>query len=144
MNRTWQSVMDEIQTHGKESTQIRYVRGMRARAFDSIRHKKLLETTVEDFLAILKIKQMSVGHYLRRLHNLALMLGWLPVPLLEPCHWPKPQRKAKRGITLPEHQRILDAEKNAERNLYYQQNSITGRLPANPSLSERCDQTRSS
>ncbi len=27
MNRTWQNVMDEIQTHGKESTQIRYVRG---------------------------------------------------------------------------------------------------------------------
>jgi integrase len=112
--------MDEIQTHGKESTQIRYVRGMKARAFDSIRHKKLLETTAENFLTILKIKQMSVGHYLRRLHNLALMLGWLPVPLLAPMLWPKPQPKARRGITLPEHQRILDAEKNAERNLYYQ------------------------
>jgi hypothetical protein len=52
MNRTWQNVMDEIQTHGKESTQIRYRRGMKARAFDSIRHKKLLETTAEDFLTI--------------------------------------------------------------------------------------------
>ena len=120
MSRTWQTVMDEIQTHGKEPTRIRYISAMKTRAFDSIRHKKLLETTVEDFLAILKNKQISVGHNLRRLHNLALMLGWLPVPLLAPCLWPKPQPKARRGITLPEHQRVLDAEKNAERNLYYQ------------------------
>jgi uncharacterized protein (DUF433 family) len=72
--------MNEIQTHGKEPTRIRYVRGMKSRAFDALRHKKLVETTAEDFLAVLKNKQRSVGHYLRRLHNLALNLGWLPVP----------------------------------------------------------------
>jgi integrase len=120
MTRTWQTVMGEIQTHGKESTQVRYIRGMKCHAFDSLRNKKLLETTAEDFLALLKIKQMSVGHYLRRLHNLALSLGWLPAPVLAPKLWPKPQPKARRGITLAEHQRILEAEQNAERNLYYQ------------------------
>ena len=40
--------------------------------------------------------------------------------MLAPCLWPKPQFKSKRGITLAEHQRILAAEKNAERSLYYQ------------------------
>ena len=120
LHRTWQTVMNEIQTHGKEPTRIRYIRGMKSHAFDSIRHKKLLETTAEDFLAVLKNKQMSVGHYLRRLHNLALMLGWLPVPVLAPKLWPKPQPQARRGVTLAEHHRILDAEKNAERNFYYQ------------------------
>lgn len=120
MTRTWQIVMDEIQTHGKESTQLRYIRGMKSHAFDRLRNKKLLETTAEDFLALLKIKQMSVGHYLRRLHNLALSLGWLPVLVLAPRLWPKPHPKARRAITLAEHQRILDTEKNAERNLYYQ------------------------
>jgi integrase len=120
VKRTWQHVMDEIQTHGRASTQIRYVRGMKSRAFDDIRHKKLLETTAEDFFAILKSEQMSVGHYLRRLHNLALSLGWLPLPVLAPRLWPKPRCKPKRGITLTEHQRILETEQNAERNLYYQ------------------------
>ena len=85
-----------------------------------IRHKKLLETTTDDFLPILKNKQMSVGHYLKRLHNLALMLGWLPVAGIAPKLWPKPQPKARRAITLDEHQRILEVERNAERNLYYQ------------------------
>lgn len=32
----------------------------------------------------------------------------------------KPQFKPKRAITFDEHQRILAAEKNRERNLYYQ------------------------
>jgi hypothetical protein len=36
MDRSWQNVMDEIQTHGRDSTQIRYIRGMKSRAFDSI------------------------------------------------------------------------------------------------------------
>lgn len=120
MQRTWQHVMDQIQTHGRESTRIRYIRGMKSPAFDKIRHKKLLETTTEDFLAILKNPQMSVGHYLRRLHNLALTLGWLPVPVLAPKLWPRPQPMAKRAITQEEHLRILAAEKNAERTLYYQ------------------------
>jgi integrase len=120
LQRTWQTVMDQIQTHGRDSTRTRYVRGMKSSAFDLIRHKKLLETTAVDFFAVLKNKQMSVGHYLRRLHNLALMLGWLPVPVLPPNLWPKPECKEKRGLTLEEHQRILAAEKNAEQNLYYQ------------------------
>jgi integrase len=120
VRRTWQTVMDEIQTHGKEPTRIRYVCGMKSPAFDAIRHKKLLETTADDFLSILKNPQPSVCHNLRRLHNLALMLGWLPVPVLAPMLWPKPQPKLRRGITAEEHQRILDAEKNAERNLFYQ------------------------
>jgi len=77
MLRTWQNVMDQIQTHGRDSTKSRYIRGMKSCAFDSLRQRKLLETTAEDFFAILKNDQMSIGHYLRRLHNLALNLGCL-------------------------------------------------------------------
>jgi integrase len=120
VQRTWQRVMDEIQTHGKDATKTRYIRGMKSQAFDSIRHRKLLETTAEDFIGVLKDQQISVVHFLRRLHNLALSLGWLPVPVLAPKLWPKPCYKAKRGITLAEHQRILAAEKSAERILFYQ------------------------
>jgi len=118
--RTWQGVMDQMQTHGKPSSQRRCSSAMRSSAFDRIRQSKLIETTAEDFLALLKGSKVSVAHYLRRLHNLALGLGWLSMPVLAPRHWPKPQFKAKRGITLAEHQRILLAEKNPERNLFYQ------------------------
>ena len=118
--RTWQAVMDQMQTHGKDSSKDRCTRAMKSTAFESLRGKKLIETHAEDFLAILNGGKVSVIHYLRRLHNLAVSLGWLAVPVLAPRLWPKPQFKAKRGVTLAEHQRILAAEKNAERNLFYQ------------------------
>jgi len=38
--RTWQSVMDQFQTNGKDATRIRYVRAMKSKAFDALRGKK--------------------------------------------------------------------------------------------------------
>jgi integrase len=118
--RTWQSVMEQMQTHGKESTRTRCARAMKSRAFDALRYIKLVETTAEDFVTILNGGKVSVAHYLKRLHNLALGLGWLAFPALAPRLWPKPRFKSKRGITASEHQRILAAEKNPERSLFYQ------------------------
>jgi hypothetical protein len=34
--RTWQTVMDQIQTHGKESSKRRYARAMKVKAFDRL------------------------------------------------------------------------------------------------------------
>lgn len=82
--RTWQTVMEQIQTHGKESSRSRYVRAMKAKAFDGLRRVKLVETTAEDFLSVLNNGKVSVAHYLKRLHNLALGLGWLAFPVLAP------------------------------------------------------------
>jgi len=118
--RTWQTVMEQMQTHGKESTKKRCARAMRSKAFNQLRGIKLIETSAEDFLTILNGGKVSVAHYLKRLHNLALGLGWLAFPVLAPRLWPKPRYRLKRGITLAEHQRILAAEKHPERNLYYQ------------------------
>jgi integrase len=118
--RTWQAVMEQMQTHGKDATKTRCIRAMQSKAFDGLRRKKLMETTAEDLLTILNGGKVSIAHYLKRLHNLALSLGWLSVPVLPPILWPKPRFKSKRGITLAEHQRILAAEKNPERNLFYQ------------------------
>jgi integrase len=118
--RTWQAVMDEMQTHGKPQTQKRCARAMQSKTFAPLRTKAIVETNAEDMLNVLKNCNTSEMHYLRRLHNLAIGLGWLAVPALAPRLWPKPQYKAKRGITLAEHQRILAEEKNCECNLYYQ------------------------
>jgi hypothetical protein len=43
--RNWEEVANRISTHGKESTRNRYVRALKTKAFDSIRTKKLIETT---------------------------------------------------------------------------------------------------
>jgi integrase len=118
--RTWQSVMEQMQTHGKDSTKTRCARAMKCKAFDALRPVKLVETTAEDFLTILSGGKVSVVHYLKRLHNLALGLGWLAFPVLAPRLWPKLHFKSKRGITLAEHKLVLTAEKNPERSLFYQ------------------------
>jgi hypothetical protein len=60
--RTWQTVMDQFQTNGKDVTRIRYVRAMKSKAFDGFRGKKLIETTAEDFLAVLNNHQVSVSN----------------------------------------------------------------------------------
>lgn len=118
--RTWQAVMDQFQTHGKPASQARLVRAMQSTAFDPLRHKPLLETGSEDFLRLLKGANTSTTHFLRRIHNLAVGLGWLPWPVLAPKLWPRPEYKPRRGITPEEHQRLLAAERNPERNLYLQ------------------------
>jgi hypothetical protein len=118
--RTWATVMNEMQAHGKEASQVRCARAMRSKAFSRLRNIKLIETNSEDFLSILKAPKVSVAHYLKRLHNLALGLGWLAMPVLAPRLWPKVRAKSKRGITLDEHERILAAEKTVEWKLFYQ------------------------
>ena len=75
IERTWQAVMVEMATHGIATTQERCARALRSKAYDSIRNKPLVETTGEDFLTIMHANGNCVGHYLRRLHNLATNLG---------------------------------------------------------------------
>ena len=47
-SRTWQVAMDELSSHGIESTQSRCKREMQSRAYDLIRAKPIIETTAED------------------------------------------------------------------------------------------------
>jgi integrase len=79
-----------------------------------------LEATADDFLAILEGRGVMVHAYLRCLHNLALGLNWLPCPVLPDKLWPVHRPKPKRAITAAEHQRIVAAEKNIERQRYYE------------------------
>jgi len=118
--RTWQAVMDEMATHGIPSTQLRCARGFRSKAYDSIRNKPLVQTTGENLLAIVHANGNCVAHYLRRLHNLALDLGWLPWPILAKRAWPKIRSQSKRAITAEEHAAVIASEKNGERRAYYE------------------------
>ncbi len=120
IERAWSGVMVEMVSRSKPKSRPRYERAMRDAALDSIRDRKLIETTAEDFLAVLRAGGNSTNHFLRRLHNLALGLGWLPAMVLAPKLWPAVVTTERRGITREEHERIVASEKNDERRMYYQ------------------------
>ena len=58
--------------------------------------------------------------FLRRMHNFALDMGWLPWPVLAKKRWPKIRFKEKRAVTWAEHQSIIAGELNPERRAYYE------------------------
>jgi integrase len=118
VERTWQTVMDQLQARGKETSRERYQGVFKSPAFDGLRHKRLMETTTDDFLAMFKTGKVSILNFLKRLHNFALNLGWLAIPIVAPYLWPKYEPKDRRGITSDEHQTVLAAEKNAEWKLF--------------------------
>jgi len=90
------------------------------RAFDSIRHRVILETNAEHFLRVLEKGGVSTNVFLRRLHNFALDMSWLPWPVVPKRQRPPLHYGDKRAITLPEHQAILAREPNPERKSFYE------------------------
>jgi integrase len=120
IDRTWNEVMEEICQHGGASTRARYRRAVADKAFDSLRNRRLVETTSDELLAILHSCKPSTNHFLLRLHNLAQGLGWLPWVILAPRFWPDAKLKKKRAVTFEEFQRIVEAEGNVERRRYYE------------------------
>jgi integrase len=120
LERTWQDVMNEFCSRGKQQTQEDRLRVAQRRPQNLLRNLKLIETKADDLLSVLKAGGVMTNAFVRCLHNLALGLGWLPWPILPPKLWPAVEAKRKRGITLQEHQEIIAAEKNVERRLYYE------------------------
>jgi integrase len=120
VERTWQDAINELSTHGIETSQKRYARGFAAKEFDIIRHKPIIETTADDLKEVLKKGGNITNNFLRRLHNFALENGWMHWFIISAKKWPQPKKQPKRAITLNEHEAILAAENNQERRLYYQ------------------------
>jgi integrase len=118
VERTWQTVMDQLQARGKDSSRERYQNVFKSPAFDALRDKRLMETTADDFLAVFKDGKVSIVYFLKRLHNFALNLGWIAIPIAAPYLWPKYEPKDRRGITQEEHQTVLAKEQDAEWKLF--------------------------
>ena len=118
--RTWQHVMEQIVSLKTGPTQERWKHAAADKAFDLIRNRKLMETGAEHFLAVLKSGSVSTNVYLRRAHNFAIGMHWLPWPVLPKLQWPPVKFKAKRAITFEEHARIIDREKNPELRAFYE------------------------
>ncbi|HTI69104.1 MAG TPA: hypothetical protein VMF06_04025, partial [Candidatus Limnocylindria bacterium] len=119
-SRTWQTVMDTMSPLKTGPTQARWKAAIRDQAFDSIRNRKLIETTGEHFFAVLRSGTVSTNMFLRRLHNFAVGMHWLPWPVLPKRQWPSVSHKERRAITPQEHQKIINREHNPEIKAYYQ------------------------
>lgn len=117
-SRTWADVMERVTSTKSGPTKERYEMAIKDSALDSIRHRKLLETSSEHFLTALQAGTVSTNVYLRRFHNYAIGMHWLPWPVLPRLQWPPVQHKDKRAVTAAEHQKILAREKNPEMNAY--------------------------
>jgi hypothetical protein len=118
--RTWQALMTEMDGGKAGPTLIRHRRAMLDKAFDIIRHVPIVETQPAHFLSVLKTGSVSTSVFLRRMHNFALDLGWLPWPVLAKKRWPKIHFKEKRAVTLTEQKAIIAGELNLERRYYYE------------------------
>ena len=76
--------MEQLQSRGKDSSRERYKTVFKSASFDALRQKKLLETTADDFFAVFKDGKVSIVYFLKRLHNFALSLGWIALPVVAP------------------------------------------------------------
>ncbi len=114
VNRTWREVMTEFVKTKAGSNRTRSERAVLDKSFDSIRDLQLSETRSEHFLQVLESGKVSTNNYLRRFHNFAVDMGWLPWPVLPKRRWPAIHYKEKRGITREEHELILSRERNPE------------------------------
>jgi predicted ATPase len=131
--RTWQHVLDEIVKLKSGPTQYRWQTASRDKAFDLICSRLLIETQAEHLLEVLKKGTVSTNAYLRKTHNFALDMNWLPATVIPRRQWPAIHFKEKRAITLPEHQRIVAAEVNTERKTLYQLCWAAARATSPPS-----------
>ena len=120
VSRTWQHAMEEIVKTKHGSTQDRWMRGIKDKAFDLIRKTPLIETQAELLLNVLKQGTVSTNVHLRKIHNFCLDMNWLPWPVIPKRQWPAVRFKVKRAIKFTEHQAIITREQNRERKVFYQ------------------------
>ena len=117
--RTWQDVMNQCVKLKSEKTRVRYERAVQEKAFDSIRPLRLIETQGEHLLRVLESGAVSTNIFLRRFHNFAVAMTWLPWPVLPKQQWPPVKYGEKRAITREEHETLVREEKNGELRAFY-------------------------
>jgi integrase len=124
--RTWSEVIEAYcgRPNLKAPSVERAVREFGRERFTALKAVVVTETTATDIFGC--ATTASAAHYLKRLHNYAVALGWLPWQVMPPQVWPKFQTRPKRRITADEHQRILVSERHIERRRYYEMLWLTG------------------
>jgi integrase len=118
--RTWQHTIDEIVLTKTGENKKRWGTFSKCKELDPIRKRVLIETQSEHLLHVLRGCKVSTNVYLRRVHNFALDMNWLPASVIPKRQWPPVRHEEKRAITFEEHKEIVKAEVNPERKAFYQ------------------------
>lgn len=120
--RTWDDVMKEMELAYHGSTLQRWRRQMCSVPFQELRKLKLLDTEVRHFHEVLRHPRAgSAAHkWLRIVHNRALDLGWLPVPVCTRRLWPKIPVRKTEALTEEQHRCLVEVQKDDEFRLYLQ------------------------
>ncbi len=126
VSRTWADVMMLFCKRGKPQTQRRHERVVRTRPMRYLRDKRLVETTADDFFHAIDLGTNSTVAFLQTLHNDALGMGWIPMPILPRKRWPKVNKKPRRAVTAAEHAELLAALDDADWRLYLRLLWFTG------------------
>lgn len=120
VKRTWADVMAAIIATKTGTTGERWETASRDTAYDLIRNRVVTETPSEIFLEVMRRGGVSTNIFLRRIHNFAVGMDFLLSPVIPRRAWPSYRHKPKRAITRDEHERIIAAEVNRERRLFYE------------------------
>lgn len=118
--RTWRMLMDALvasKSQWTQTTQERYKSAIGEPALAPILDIPLLETRPEHFLEAIQKGTVSTNIILRRAHNFAIEIRWLPWPIMTTKQWPPIRFGERRGITREEHEKIIAREKDPERLL---------------------------
>src|SRR5512133_2692260 len=118
--RTWKKVVDFIIDQKTGPNKHRWTSFSKDAALKALWKLRVVETRADQLLSMMKKGTISTNVYLRRLHNFAIDMNWLPWPILAKKLWPKVVYGEKRGITREEHEKIIARETNPERRDYYE------------------------
>jgi len=121
--RSWRMLMEALvasKSQWTPTTQERYKSAIAEPALASILDLALLETRPEHFLEAIQRGTVSTNILLRRAHNFAIEIRWLPWPIMTTKQWPPIRFGERRGITREEHEKIVAREKDPERRAFYE------------------------
>jgi hypothetical protein len=86
--RTWQNVLDEIIAIKTGPTQTRWKSAAKDKAFAPLLSRVLIEKQAEHLLAVLRVGTVSTNVFLRKVHNFAVDMNWLPATVIPRRQWP--------------------------------------------------------
>ena len=98
--RTWRQAMEQIVASKSGANQLRWRTAVGDKALAELRPRILIETRPEHLLAGVRQGTVSTNIFLRKLHNFALDMGWLPWPIIPKKQWPPVRYGNKRAITM--------------------------------------------
>jgi hypothetical protein len=96
--RTWGDVIKAVISTKQGATRQRWERAAKDKALQAVLALRIIETQAEQFLDALSRGTVSTNVFLRKLHNFALGMNWLPAPIIPTRQWPAIRYQEKRGI----------------------------------------------